>query len=104
MSKGVIKRDAHISNYTCISNSVWQDDKLSWRAKAFLGFLLSLPDTWEFSYAGLCDVTGLSRKTIYNLFNELKEAHYFQMVKMTPNETASKKYEYVYKIYEVPFE
>ena len=103
MSNGYTVRDSHDSNYTCISNDLWGSD-LSWKAKAFLGFLLSLPDTWNFSYAGLSSVTGLSTSSIKRLIEELKNLKYLKIIRKNPNETGTGRYEYVYIIYEVPYE
>ena len=41
------------NNYTIISNFVFHDKQLSWKAKGVLSQLLSLPDDWDYSAAGL---------------------------------------------------
>lgn len=43
----------HKDNYSIIANSVFKDTRLSWKAKGILANMLSLPDNWDFSMAGL---------------------------------------------------
>ena len=45
-----IKKD---KNYTSLSNYHFQDKTLSWKAKGILSNMLSLPDDWDYSLAGL---------------------------------------------------
>lgn len=35
-------------NYTVIDNTIWNDKKISWKAKGIFGFLWSRPDDWNF--------------------------------------------------------
>lgn len=43
----------HKGNYSVIANSVFKDTRLSWKAKGILANMLSLPDNWDYSMAGL---------------------------------------------------
>lgn len=104
MSNCNFYRDEHYSNYTCLNNKIWQDKNLSFQAKGFLGWLLSLPESWNFSYAGISKVTGLSNSTIKRLLKELANAHYFKMEKLNPNQTHNGRFEYVYNIFETPYD
>ena len=38
----------YIRNYTVIDNTIWNDKKISWKAKGIFGFLWSRPDDWNF--------------------------------------------------------
>ncbi|MGR5875594.1 hypothetical protein ACT7DH_27750 [Bacillus pacificus] len=40
-----VKKDV---NYSVIHNTPLRDEKLSWRAKGLLAYMLSLPDDWTF--------------------------------------------------------
>lgn len=41
-------------DYTIMSNYHLRDRNLSYKAKGLLSFMLSLPDDWDYSLAGLC--------------------------------------------------
>ena len=47
-----IKKDKH-NPYTMMSNWHLRDEKLSWKAKGMLSFLLHLPDYWHISLEDL---------------------------------------------------
>ena len=64
--------------------------------------MLSLPSDWDYSLAGLVSNSKESKTSIRNTLNELKENHYLSITKLYPNQTESKKIEYVYNIYEEP--
>lgn len=64
--------------------------------------MLSLPDDWDYSLAGLVANSKESKTSIRNTLNELKEHHYLSITKLYPNQTESKKIEYIYNIYEEP--
>ncbi len=64
--------------------------------------MLSLPSDWDYSLAGLVANSKESKTSIRNTLTELKENHYLFVTKLYPNQTESKKIEYVYNIYEEP--
>ena len=64
--------------------------------------MLSLPMDWDYSLAGLVSNSKESKTSIRNALNELKANHYLSVTKLYPNQTESKKIEYVYNIYEEP--
>lgn len=64
--------------------------------------MLSLPNDWDYSLAGLVANSKESKTSIRNTLNELKENHYLSVTKLYPNQTESKKIEYAYNIYEEP--
>ena len=41
------------NNFTIINNSVFYNKELSWKAKGILAQMLSLPETWDYTEAGL---------------------------------------------------
>jgi hypothetical protein len=49
MDKGNIKRGNRNQkkNFTMVSNEILNDNRLSWKAKGILSYLLSKPDGWE---------------------------------------------------------
>ncbi len=73
-----IERDAHHSNYTCISNVVLRDERLSFEVMAFMVKILSLPDNWSFSVKGITKVCKVGERTVYRYFKELEECGYLR--------------------------
>ena len=45
------------NNYTVMSNYHLRDKNLSYKAKGLLSFMLSLPEDWDYSLAGLCSIS-----------------------------------------------
>ncbi len=89
-------------NFTIMSNHHLQNKNLSLKAKGLLSYMLSLPSDWDYSLAGLVVNSKESKTSIRNTLNELKENHYLSITKLYPNQTESKKIEYIYNIYEEP--
>lgn len=87
------------SNYTVMSNYHLRDRDLSYKAKGLLSFILSLPEDWDYSLAGLCSISKESRDCIRSILKELKEHHYVEMEKVRGNRGY---FEYNYLIYEIP--
>ena len=71
-----IKRDDHRRRYTCISNKVIMDKRLSLAARGFFAVVLSLPDSWDFSVNGMAALLGIGRDTILRYMRELEELGY----------------------------
>lgn len=89
-------------NFTIMSNHHLQNKNLSLKAKGLLSYMLSLPSDWDYSLAGLVANSKESKTSIRNTLTELKENHYLSVTKLYPNQTKSKKIEYIYNIYEEP--
>ena len=49
----MVNRQEHDEHFTMIDNAVLNNVNLSWEARGFLAYLLSLPDDWSFSLGGL---------------------------------------------------
>ena len=64
--------------------------------------MLSLPEDWDYSLAGLEANCKESKTALTTALNELKKNGYLIIEKMYPNQTASKRIEYVYNIFEEP--
>ena len=63
-------------NFTIISNVFLRDKELSIKAKGFLAVVMGLPDNWEFTINGICQVLKEGKTSIYNVINELKDKGY----------------------------
>lgn len=88
-------------DYTVMSNYHLKDKKMSFKAKGLLSMMLSLPDNWDYSIAGLSKISKENEKAIKTILDELKELGYLRIVKLMPNETKSGRIEYIYDIYEM---
>lgn len=87
------------NNYTVMSNYHLRDKNLSYKAKGLLSFMLSLPDNWDYSLAGLCSISKESRDGIRSILKELQEYHYVEIEKVRGDKGY---FEYNYLIYEIP--
>lgn len=88
--------------FSVMSNYHLQDKNLSLRAKGLLSLMLSLPDDWKFSIAGLASLCIEKEQAVKSSLDELKASHYVVVTKLLPNQTASKRIEWLYDIYEKP--
>ena len=86
-------------DYTVMSNYHLRDRNLSYKAKGLLSFMLSLPDDWDYSLAGLCSISKESRDGIRSILKELQEHHYVEIEKVRGDKGY---FEYNYLIYEIP--
>lgn len=79
-------------NYSVISNSVYQDNLLSFQAMGMLSYILSKPDNWSVSPSHLETVTkGTGKKTgrdgVYSILKELKSVGFVTTKKHSDGRT-----------------
>ena len=86
-------------NYTVMSNYHLRDKSLSLKAKWLLSLMLSLPDDWDYSLAGLCAICKEGKDAIRSTLKELKDSNYLVIEKHKNNKGL---FEYTYLIYEEP--
>lgn len=91
-------------DYTVMSNTHFREREMSLKAKGLLSLMFSLPDTWDYSIAGLVAICKENETAITSTLKELKKFGYLSVTKLMPNETESGRIEYVYDIYETPTE
>lgn len=89
-------------NFSVICNTCIFDKNLTWKAKGLLVTMLALPDNWNYSISGLAGLSKGKEDIVESAIKELKEAGYLIIRKLMPNETASKRIEYEYNVYEQP--
>ncbi len=89
----IVERDAHSANYTCISNTMLRDERLSLAARGFFAVVLSLPDSWDFSVSGMARLVGVNKDTALRYIRELE---FFGYVRI---ECKSKRGRYIRKSY-----
>lgn len=82
-----------------MSNYHLRDRNLSLKAKGLLSFMLSLPEDWDYSLAGLCAICKESRDAIRNVLKELQYHGYLKIEKVRGDKGY---FEYNYVIFEKP--
>ena len=88
------------NNYTKVSNHYLRDESLSFQAKGLLTLMLSLPEDWDYTIAGLTKFTSDGRVCVANTIRELEEHGY---IKRRQNRGENGAFaQNVYWIYEVP--
>ena len=88
------------NNYTRVSNHYLRDNSLSFKAKGLLTLMLSLPEDWDYTIAGLAQFTADGRVSIANTIRELEECGYIRRSQNRGENGAFAQNEYW--IYEVP--
>ena len=70
-------------NFVTIENSMFEDSRLSWKAKGLLGYLLTKPDGWTVRTSDLMKHSTDGDKAIRSAIKELKKYGYltFQRIK-----------------------
>lgn len=89
-------------NYTVMSNYHLKEKNMSLKAKGLLSVVLSLPDDWDYSLAGLVAICKENETAVKSALKELKDFGYIRIDKLMPNETESGRIEYVYNVFEQP--
>lgn len=89
-------------NYTTMSNYHFKDKRLSLKAKGLLSEMLSLPNDWDYSVAGLVAINKEEETAIKSTLKELKDTGYLVVKKIYPTKETGGKIEYEYIIYEFP--
>lgn len=87
-------------NYTVMSNTHFKDRRLSLKAMGILSLMLSLPDNWDYSVAGLAAIVSDGRDSINKALSELEKYGYLERVRVTNEKGQFAGYDY--NVYEVP--
>ena len=91
-------------NYTVMSNYHLRDKELSLKAKGLLSQMLSLPDDWDYTLAGLSHINRESKDAIRSAVNELEAAGYIRRHQKTDASGKFSGNEYVIHESPVSFE
>lgn len=89
-------------NYTVMSNTHLRDKSLSLKAKGLLSVMLSLPDNWDYSIAGLVAICKENETAVKSALNELKDNNYVVVTKENPTKSNGGRIKYTYEVYEEP--
>lgn len=88
------------SNYTVMANYHFKEKEMSLKAKGLLSLMLSLPDDWDYSIAGLVSICKENETAIKSALKELQDFGYLQVVKNLPTTENSGRISYEYIVYE----
>ena len=66
------------SDYTVMSNYHMRDKKLSFRAVGLMSWMLSLPENWDYSVAGIVSCHKEGREAVRSALKELEDAGYLE--------------------------
>lgn len=86
-----------------MSNTHLRDKKLSLKAKGLLSVMLSLPDNWDYSIAGLVAISKENETAVKSALNELKDNNYVMVTKENPTKSNGGRIKYTYEVYEEPY-
>lgn len=89
-------------NYTVMSNTHLRDKNLSLKAKGLLSVMLSLPNNWDYSIAGLVAISKENETAVKSALNELKDNNYVVVTKENPTKSNGGRIKYTYEVYEEP--
>ena len=71
------------ANFTVMSNYHFKEKKMSLKAKGLLSLMLSLPDDWDYSIAGLATLSKDGKDSIMSALGELEKFGYLARTRLT---------------------
>ena len=87
-------------NYTVLSNFHFKEKNMSLKAKGLLSLMLSLPDTWNYTIAGLVTLSKDGKDSVMSALAELEDFGYLERKRTTNKKGQFSGIEYY--IYEQP--
>lgn len=94
-----VYRNKKQENFTVLDNSIMQNNKLSWKAKGILTYLLSLPTDWDIHLKEIKEHATDGITSLRSGIKELREKEYIKYMKYKDDEG---KFNHVYEVYEYP--
>lgn len=88
------------ADYTVMSNAHFKEKEMTLKAKGLLSLMLSLPDTWDYSIAGLVTLSKDGKDSVMNALLELESFGYLIRTRMVDEKGRFAGYDY--DIYEHP--
>ncbi len=88
-------------NYTVMSNYHLRDKRLSLKSRGLLSLMLSLPENWNYTSAGLSAICKDGKEAIRSAIRELEEAKY--IIREQGRDEQGRLSGNVYTIYEQPY-
>lgn len=97
MAKVTVRKD---KNFTVISNDIFKDTRLSFKAKGLITTMLSCPKNWNYTIEGLSKLSTDGKASIRSALNELEEYGYLERKQLRNEKGAFTDTEYI--VYEQP--
>lgn len=88
------------ANFTVMSNYHFKEKKMSLKAKGMLSLMLSLPDDWDYTVAGLVTLSSDGKDSVNSALKELEKHGYLTRKRLTNSKGQFAGIEY--NIYEKP--
>lgn len=88
-------------NYTTMSNVHLRDTQLSLKAKGLLSYMLSNPDDWDYSIAGLASQCRDGIDSVRSGIKELEAHRYLRREKI--RDAQGHIIDHDYRVFEVPY-
>lgn len=88
------------ANYTVMSNTHFKEKGMSLKAKGLLSLMLSLPDDWDYSIAGLATLSKDGKDSVMSALKELEQFGYLIRTRLTDERGRFAGYDY--DIFEAP--
>lgn len=102
--KSIIRKPKNKENpYVIISKSVFEDERISWKAKGLMGYLLSRPDDWQIIVGDLINRSTDGRDSVKAGLRELIKFGYLRR-EQGRDDTSGRFEAVVYEVYETPIE
>ncbi|MEB8798857.1 DNA-binding protein, partial [Bacillus cereus] len=96
---GIVRVEKN-KNYSVVNNTGLRDERLSWKAKGILAYILTLPDDWVFYREELATHAKDGLDSLRSGMKELKEYGYLQRIPIRNDKNKIVSWETV--IHEVP--
>lgn len=84
-----------------MSNHHLRDQKLSHAARGLQSFMLSLPESWDYSFNVLVVISKEGKSAVRTMINELKQVKY---IKISQSRNEKEYFQYNYDVYEIPYD
>lgn len=66
------------NGFTIMSNGLLRDKRISMKSRGLLAYILSLPEDWDYTIAGLSSASGMGKKALASGLTELEQAGYLE--------------------------
>lgn len=97
----VIRVKKRPNKYVLLDKTFLEDERLSYKAKGILAYLLSKPDNWKVIIGNLINYSTDGKASVYAGLKELKECGYYEKVPIR-NEKGTRIIRWESTVYEVP--
>lgn len=92
MAKVTVKKE---QNFTIISNDIFKDTRLSFKAKGLLTTMLSCPPNWNYTIEGLSKISKDGKASIRSALAELEEFGYLERKQLRDEKGSFTDLEYI---------